>query len=167
MSGVEAISKCPNCGKAMMMKWESSSCGFMFDACPHCMFLNHRLFEFASNEQRVMTWQIILNVYSKPLKTLRAELDQYIDELDEPAFDYSKLNKSALDTHTRLGGDSMFYVDSRESRKEYDFFNGSTRITNHNEKSRLQRWFKMADNQTELNNLMPYSVSCLFDEIPF
>lgn len=63
MSGTETVSApCPNCGKSMYQKYESSLSGFMFDACFTCGYASGE----ANREElsAMEVWQSILSHFN-------------------------------------------------------------------------------------------------------
>lgn len=129
MAGIETVSKCPNCGKPALSKWESSPCGFMFDACPHCMFLYYTAFGSSPNADRVDVWQTILNASDSTLEELRASLVEHdAAQLDNPTFSYASAAEKEMVALTKLGGCNMYTFCRRLYDENYNRAKPSVRF---------------------------------------
>ncbi|MBC5853222.1 hypothetical protein [Vibrio metschnikovii] len=116
MSGSEYYSKCPNCGKPALSKYDSSGYGFRFDACPHCMFLYYTDGANCPTTLRVDVWSAILSANELTLKTAREQLSVIPnDRLNSTVFSYSTTSESEMNALTKLGGEKLFEF----SRKAY------------------------------------------------
>lgn len=171
MSGIETISKCPRCGKAALSKWESSSCGFMFDACPHCLFLNHQVFLTCETASRVSTWQVILKARETSIAELRDTLKSYDpDLLDPPVFNYASCSSKEMEFYTKLGGEKLFNQNPSAYVWNYYHSHPTTRIFNLLEKGRLQRALQFGGSVHTPLSLLQRVITGqtqLDDQIPF
>ncbi|MEI8659384.1 hypothetical protein [Vibrio sp. Hal054] len=139
----ECYSSCPHCGKVALSRSNPKTYALSFDACPHCMFLRWESAVSCDSMHRVEIWQGILKERGLTLAQLRSELSSVTaDELGDTAFRYDTSRKANTAPYTKLGGLSLYCMDSRWYRKNYLMYYPTVRHIARSAINSLNSWLQ-------------------------